>query len=112
VAAPAHNANRGYLEAAATKWRNNSVNNVMQFSKMQLFWAALPGGIGKVLAQHDQNTMTLDDMYQTATTTKREARAKLAKTVATLEEDSHSNIEDDDDEVEAFQNPRNTRFPN
>jgi hypothetical protein len=42
VAAPAHHdANRGYLEATVLKWRNDSVNNVMQFFKMQLFWAAL-----------------------------------------------------------------------
>jgi hypothetical protein len=43
VAAPAHHdANGGYLEAMATKWRNNSVNNAMQFFKMQLFRAAFP----------------------------------------------------------------------
>jgi hypothetical protein len=64
VDAPAHHdANGGYLEATTTKWRNDSVNDVMPFFKMQLFWAALPGDICKVMAQHDHNTMTLDDMY-------------------------------------------------
>jgi hypothetical protein len=43
VAAPAYqDANGGYLEALATKWRNDSVNNAMQFFKMQLFRAAFP----------------------------------------------------------------------
>jgi hypothetical protein len=55
-----HDANRGYLDVTATKWKNDSVNNVMQFFKMQLFWAALPGDICKVVAQHDQNSITLD----------------------------------------------------
>jgi hypothetical protein len=84
----------------------------MHFFKMQLFWAALPGDIGKVVAQHDQNTMTLDDMYQIATTTQREAGAKLAKAVATVDEDSHSDTEDNDYEVAVFQNWRNMRLAN
>jgi hypothetical protein len=37
VEAPPQGANGGYLDATATKWKNNSVNNVMQFFKMQLF---------------------------------------------------------------------------
>jgi len=46
--------------------------------------------------------MTLDDMYQIATTTQREAGAKLAKSVTAVDEDSHSDTEDDDDEVAAL----------
>jgi hypothetical protein len=37
VEAPPQDGNRGYLDATATKWKNNFVNNVMQFFKMQLF---------------------------------------------------------------------------
>jgi len=107
-----HDTNGGYSEATTTKWRNKSVNNTMQFFKMQLFQAALPGDICKVVAQHNQNTMTLDNMYQIATTTQREARAKLAKTIAAVDEDNHSDTRDDEDEVVAFQNQRNTRFAN
>ncbi len=51
---------------------------------MHLFWAALPGDIHKVVTQHVQNTMTLDNMYQIATTTQREAGAKMAKVVAAV----------------------------
>jgi len=28
-----------------TKWRNDSMNNAIQFLKMQLFWAVLPGDL-------------------------------------------------------------------
>jgi len=44
---------------------------------MQLFRAALPGDIRKVVAQHNQNTITLDDMYQVATNKQGEAFSKL-----------------------------------
>jgi hypothetical protein len=37
VAAPAHHdTSRGYLEATTTKWRNDSISNMMQFFKMKL----------------------------------------------------------------------------
>jgi len=113
VAAPAnHDTNRGYLEATATKWRNDSVNNTMQFFKMHLFRAALPGDICKIVAQHDQNTMTLDDMYQIATPTQREARAKLAKSITAVDEDTYSDTDDEDDKVVAFQNRKSSKFAN
>jgi hypothetical protein len=47
------------------------MNRAMQFFIMQLFGAALLGDICKVVTQHNQNTMTLDDMYKIATTTQR-----------------------------------------
>jgi len=48
--------------------------------------------------------MTLDNVYQIATTTQRETAAKLAKAIAVVDKDSHSDMEDDEDEVAAFQN--------
>jgi hypothetical protein len=113
IKAPHHNANGGYLDKTATKWKNHSVNNVMQFFKMQLLRAALPRDICKVVAQHDQNSITLDDMYQVATTTQREGSSKLAKTIAVVDDDeSNPDTEDDEEEAAAFQNQWNTRFPN
>jgi len=56
--------NMGLLDATATKWKNDAVNNMFQFFKMQLFRAALPGYLRKAVTQHNQNTITLDDMYQ------------------------------------------------
>jgi hypothetical protein len=71
-----HDASGGYLDATATKWKNDSINNAVQFFKMQLFQVALPREIQKVVAQHDQTTMTLDDMYWIMTTTQRDACSK------------------------------------
>jgi len=56
-----HDACGGCLDATATKWENDLVNNAVQFFKMQLFQVALPREIQKVVAQHDQTTMTLDN---------------------------------------------------
>jgi hypothetical protein len=58
VATPNHNANGGYLDAAATKWRYDSVNNAFQFFKMQLLWAALPLEIHHVIAEKDLTEIT------------------------------------------------------
>jgi hypothetical protein len=59
----------GLLETTATQWKNDTVNNMLQFFKMQLFRASLPGDLRKAMAQHDPSTITLDDMYQVATDT-------------------------------------------
>jgi hypothetical protein len=68
----------GLLEATAAHWKNDSVNNMLQFFKMQLFRSSLPGDLRKAVAQHDQNTITLDDMYQVATDTQRESGPKAS----------------------------------
>jgi hypothetical protein len=80
---------------------------MLQFFKMQLFRASLPGYLRKAMAQHDQNTITLDDMYQVATDTQRESGPKTSRPVAAIQDDSQSEAEDDEeaeDEVAAFQN--------
>jgi hypothetical protein len=89
------------LEATARKWRNDSVNKVMQFFKMHLFWEALPGDLRKVVAQQNPNTMTLDDMYQIATTTQREAGIKTSKSIAAIKHNKDRCSEDQ--EFAAFQ---------
>jgi hypothetical protein len=40
----------GFLEATATQWKNNTVKNMLQFFKMQLFRASLPGDLRKAVA--------------------------------------------------------------
>jgi hypothetical protein len=106
IEAPQHDVNGGYF---STKWKNDSINNAMQFFIMQLFQAALAGDIHKDVSQHDQNTITLDDIYQVATNTQREASSKITKTDAAKES---YDTENEEDEVAAFQNQKNTRFPN
>ena len=103
----------GLLENTARQWKNDTVNNMLQFFKMQLFRASLPGDLRKAVAQHDPTTMTLDDMYQVATDTQRESGLKASKPVSAIQDDSQSEDEDDEDaedEVAAFQNKRNNRF--
>ncbi len=103
----------GLLENTATQWKNDMVNNMLQFFKMQLFRASLPRGLRKAMAQHDQTTITLDDMYQVATDTQRESGLKASKPVSAIQDDSQSEDEDEEDtkdEVAAFQNKRKNRF--
>jgi hypothetical protein len=104
----------GLLENTARQWTNDTANNMLQFYKMQLFRASLPGDLRKAMAQHHQTTMTLDDMYQVATDTQRESGLKASKPVSVIQDDSQSEIDEDEedaeDEVEAFQNKRNNRF--
>jgi hypothetical protein len=105
----------GLLENTTTQWKNDMVNNMLQFIKMQLFRASLPGDLRKALAQHDQTTITLDNMSQVATDTQRESGAKTSKPISAIQDDSQSEVEDDEeveDEVATLQNQRNSRFLN
>jgi hypothetical protein len=105
----------GLREATATQWKNNTLNNMLQFFKMQLFRASLPGDQRKAVAQHDQNTITLDDMYQVETDTHRESGLKASRPVSVINENSQSEAKNDkeaEDKVAAFLNKRNNQFPN
>jgi hypothetical protein len=87
----------GLLENTATQWKNDMVNNMLQFFKMQLFRASLTGDLRKAMAQHDQTMITLDDMYQVATNTQREYGLKASKSVSAIQDDSQSKDEDDEE---------------
>ncbi len=105
----------GLLENTAIQWKNDTVNNMLQFFKMQLFRASLPGDLRKDVAQHDQTTIMLDDMYQVATDTQRESGSKTSKPVSAIQDDSQSEVEEGEevkDDVAAFPNRRNNRFRN
>jgi hypothetical protein len=104
--------NVGLLDATATKWKNDAVNNMFQFFKMQLFPAALPGNLRKAVTLHNQNTITLDDMYQVVMDTQIESGTKATRPVTAVNEDSHSEAKDEEDEVASFQNRQNNRFQN
>ncbi len=85
---------------------------MLQFFKMQLFRAALSGDLQKATAQHNQNTIMLDDMYQVATDTQRESGSKTSQPVAVVNEESQSVAKDEEDKVTTFQNKRNNPFQN
>jgi hypothetical protein len=71
---------------------------------MQLFRAALTPELCKVVAQKNPNNMTLDDMYQIATDTQREAGPKIKQAVAAVQP------ENEEDEIAAFQRRTNKNF--
>jgi len=108
VAAPARH-DIGYAIDTATKWRNDSVNNAIQFFKMQLFRAALPRDLRKIVAQRYPNTLTLDEMYQIATDTQRESGGKGSKTFAAVYNKEKDNS-DEDKEVATFQKQKFSKF--
>jgi hypothetical protein len=94
-AAPSHHhVNGGFTMPLA-------LNNAQQFLKMQLFRAALPAELRKVVAQRNPNTLTLDDMYQNTTDTQREARPKIKQAVAAVRPEGRDY--DEGDEEEGFQ---------
>jgi len=98
-AAPANfDVNNGFTMPVCRKWIDEALNNAQQFLKMQLFRAALTPELRKVVAQRNPNTMTLDDMYQIATDTQREAGPKIKQAVAAV----HPEIKEED-KVAAFQ---------
>jgi hypothetical protein len=100
--APANfDVNNGFTMPVCRQWKDDILNNTQQFLKMQLFRVALTPELRKVVAQRNPNTMTLDDMYQIATDTQREAGPKIKQAVAAIQP------ENDDDEIAAFQRRKN-----
>jgi hypothetical protein len=81
------------------EWRDEALNNAQQFLKMQIFRAALPAELQKVVAQRNPNTLTLDDMYQIATDTQREAGPRIKQAVVEINPESAS----------AFQKKKNSK---
>jgi hypothetical protein len=70
--------------------------------KMQLFRAALPAQLRKVVAQRNPNTLTLDDMYQIAMDNQREAGPKIKQAVTAVHPEEWKYSEGDE-EIAAFQ---------
>jgi hypothetical protein len=104
-AAPANfDVNNGYTMPVCRQWRDDVLNNTQQFLKMQLFRAALTPELRKVIAQRNPNSMTLDDMYQIATDTQREAGPKPKQAIAAVQP------ENEEEEIAAFQKRKNKTF--
>ena len=103
--APANfDVNNGFTMPVCRQWKDDVLNNTQQFLKMQLFRAALTPELRKVIAQRNPNTMTLDDMYQIATDTQREARPKIKQAVAAVQPDN------EEEEIAAFQKRKTKNF--
>jgi hypothetical protein len=102
VAPAHHDVNGGFTMPTTTRWRDEALNNAAQFLKMQLFRAALPANLQKVMAQRNPNNLTLDDMYQIATDTQREARPKIKQAIAAVHPNERD-CSDGEEEIAAFQ---------
>ncbi len=102
-AAPAHHdINGGFTVPTARRWRDEALNNAAQFLKMQLFKAALPADLQKVMEQRNPNTLMLDDMNQIAMDTQREAGPKIKQAIAAVHPDE-KDCSDGEEEIAAFQ---------
>jgi len=97
-----NNAFRRFLRQYDAMWIN--------FFKMNLFKAALTPELRSVVAQQEQETITIKRMYQVATTAQRELKGKSPTLVNELREEENPNEEENDD-VAAF-NQRGARPKN
>jgi hypothetical protein len=104
VAPAHHDVNGGFTMPRARQWRDEALNNAQQFLKMQLFRAALPVELWKFVAQRNPNTLTLDDMYQIATDSQRDAKPWIKQAVAAINPEN-----EEDDEVTAFQRNKGSK---
>jgi hypothetical protein len=73
----------------------------VNFFKMNLFKAALTPELRSVVAQQDQETITIKKMYQVATTAQRELKGKGPALVNEIREEEPT-VESETDEVAAF----------
>ena len=88
-----NNTFRRFLRQYDAMWVN--------FFKMNLFKAALTPELRSVVAQQEQETITIKRMYQVATTAQRELKGKGPALVNKLREEENPNKEENDD-VAAF----------
>jgi len=83
--------------------KGNTPPMMFNFFKMNLFKAALTPELRSVVAQQDQETMTIKKMYQVATTAQREGKGKTMAAVKEIcDEENSANPEDKDNDVATF----------
>jgi hypothetical protein len=109
VLTPQIDINGGISSATFRKFITDHTANMMNFFKMNLFWAALTPELQGVIAQKDQEDMTIKKMYRIATTAQLEA--KDTRKPAATNEVSTEDVDNEQDEtdVAAFQDCQNTQ---
>jgi hypothetical protein len=76
---------------------------MFNFFKMNLFKASLTPKLWSIVAQQDQEAMTIKKMYQVATTAQMEGKGKSAAAVSEIcDEEISAKPEDDENDVAAF----------
>ena len=98
-----------YSEDALTQYANDSVEAYNQFLFTQIFKAAAPENVRKLLSHKDQTRLTVDEAYQTFFTEHRveqDKRRPTALTVHAVEEQQVHEATNVDPNVAAFQPQR------
>ncbi len=61
---PAQKPEGGFSEDALTMFGNDNINFFANFLFAQMFWAAAPENVRRLILHKDQSGLTLDDAYQ------------------------------------------------
>ncbi len=100
---PLNDRNDGILNAAFHQFKKQYTAMMFNFFKMNLFKAALTPELWSVVAQQDQDTITIKKMYQVSTTTQKEGKGKSPAAINKIrDEEIPAEVEDDDNNVAAF----------
>ncbi len=109
---PHNDINGGISNAAFRRFLRQYDAMWVNFFKMNLFKAALTPELRSVVAQQDQETITIKKMYQVATTAQRELKGKGPALVNEIREEEPT-AESETDDVAAFNRrgarPRNNQ---
>jgi hypothetical protein len=81
---PLNNRNNGISNHAFRTYKKQCTTMMFNFFKMNLFKVALTPELRSVVAQQDQETMTIKKMYQVATTAQRGGKGKSTATVSEI----------------------------
>jgi hypothetical protein len=100
---PLNDQNDGISNAAFHNFKKQYTAMMFNFFKMNLFKAALTPELRSVIAQQDQDTMTIKKMYQVATTAQREGKGKSPAAINEIrDEEILAEVEDDQNDVATF----------
>ena len=103
-----------YSEDALTQYANDSVEAYNQFLFTQIFKAAAPENVRKLLSHKDQTRLTVDEAYQTFFTEHRveqDKRQPTAINVHAVEDQQTSEVTAADPNVAAFRQQRPPQQP-
>jgi hypothetical protein len=109
---PAQEAVGGYSEDSLTKFSNDSVDNFANFMFTQMFKAAAPENVRRLLSHKDQTRLTVEDAYKVYFTDHQMDMDKKPTTIHAVNEES-DNGQINKQDVAAFrpqQRPQNQGF--
>jgi hypothetical protein len=100
---PLNDQNDSISNHSFPNFKKQYIAMMFSFFKMNLFKAALTPELWSIVAQQDQEAMTIKKMYQVATKAKREDKSKSMATVSKIrDEEISAEPEDNKNNVAAF----------